>query len=386
MNTRISPYGKRYLLVGANVRFLAENAVRHGHDVFTVDYYGDWDTRKLSPNRSIVRDGDGVMKLDSLVELARGLENSGVVYGPGFENSVEALLTLGGVGPLVGCGLETVRKTRAPEEIRRAAASWGFQYAEVAPNLARTPNAKEKWLLKPLDGLGGEGISFKEGPAPVGGRPYYTQRYVPGMPSSATVVSNGSEAAVIGIMTQIIGDESFGASGFRFVGNIWPHPFAAECAREVANIAEALTLEFDIKGLWGFDFIYDGSVTLVEINPRPSAGAGLVGKETLNDLLGMHITGAASGSGLILDSFTPDGFVGQARVFARTGGVFNGSEEWLAKDARDIPEDGSIIQPGAPALTVHASDQSYKGVMAKLCGLADELQSSLSGAQPAPAM
>ena len=81
---------KPVLLIGSNVRFLAENAVRHGHHIFTVDYYGDWDTRQLGPNRSIIHDGDGDFSIESLVNLAEGIANCGIVYGPGFENDIRA--------------------------------------------------------------------------------------------------------------------------------------------------------------------------------------------------------------------------------------------------------------------------------------------------------
>lgn len=357
--------GAPILLIGSNVRFLVENAVRSGHEVMSFDYYGDWDTARFAPNKSIRRDGDGVMSLDSLIALAEGTPNSGVVYGPGFENSVPSIIKLRGLGEVLGCSLDAVRKSRDPESLRRSAMSWNFLYPPI--RMRRDEGLEEgQWLAKPLDGMGGEGITPAQ--ESEGGRvKEYYQAMVKGLPSSAAVVSDGSEAVVLGIMTQIVGDKSFGASGFRYVGNVFPHPFGEEAEGQVLAIAEALTLEFDLRGLWGFDFIYNGDVVLIEVNPRPSAGLGLLHVATWNDFLGMGIDSVKGRrSNLIVDPGPKGEYFGQARVFARDDMVFNGVEVWYERGARDIPRDGELVKAGEPILTVTASAASYAGVLEKL--------------------
>ncbi|MDH5510992.1 MAG: ATP-grasp domain-containing protein [Nitrospinota bacterium] len=353
------PADKPYLLIGSNIRFLAENAIKHGHNIVTVDYYGDWDTLKLAPNRSILRDGDGVMSMLSLVRLADGIENQGVIYGPGFENDIVALRSLQRLGRVLGCDLKSARSARNPDSLMRAAATWGFHFPEILMEKSSPPESAQ-WLIKPLNSLGGGGISFytEKGPEPDG--PYLFQKYVEGLPSSVSVVSNGSDAAILGVTTQIVGDPDFGASDFRFVGNVYPHPFSDDIIDQLTEIAEAITLEFDMKGLWGFDFIYNGEVTLIEVNPRPTAGMGLLGICSFSDLLGLHLDSFAHETSDKMIDFAPTRrYTGQARVFAESDLTFFGAEEWAAIGARDIPENGAIIRAGSPILTLTASAISY---------------------------
>lgn len=379
-----SSFEKPVLLIGSNIRFLAENAVCHGHHIFTVDHYGDWDTRKLGPNRSIVHDSDENFSIDSLVNLARGIDNCGIVFGPGFENDIKAVLSLKKTGALIGCGADSIRKARNPESLSLAASTWGFKYAKIS--LSEPDNiASQKWLSKPVNGMGGAGITEAGLSNFIETGPVYFQRFIKGMPSSAAVVSDGSSATVLGVMTQIVGDESLGADGFRFAGNVYPHPFAGDIIDQVTIMAESLTLEFDLAGLWGFDFIYDGSVTLIEVNPRPTAGMGLLGAVTLNDLLGMHIdTVTRASSNIILDYGAPSDYTAQARVFARRDGIFHGCEQWYKSGARDIPQDGEFISKGAPILTLTESAVTYQGVMEKLRGRAVTLNNSLALGMTAP--
>lgn len=374
------------LLIGSNVRFLAENATRHGREVFTVDFYGDWDTKRLSLNRSIKREGSGILDLRALMNLAAGVENSGVVYGPGFENDLMALSRLSDLGRVIGCSLETVKKSRDPHSLARAAAAWNFSYPKVTTELTDAMR-KERWLIKPFASLGGVGIRFIDDTYHHGAERVYYQKFHSGMPSSAIVVSNGSEAALVAVMTQIYGDASFGADGFRFVGNVFPHPFTREITNSATTIAEALTLEFDLKGLWGFDFIYAGDVTLIEINPRPTSSLGLLDMATWNDLLGLHIESVAGKkSNLILDPGPTGRYFAQGRVYAKTDAVFTGSQAWSERGARDIPHEGDFINAGEPLITVTASDSTYGGALAKLRKEACDAHDSISPATATPFM
>jgi predicted ATP-grasp superfamily ATP-dependent carboligase len=374
------------LLIGSNVRFLAENATHHGREVFTVDYYGDWDTKRLSGNRSIKREGSGALDLRELMKLAAGVENSGVVYGPGFENDLMALARLSDLGRVIGCSLETVKKTRDPYSLARAATAWNFSYPKIFTEPADSMRA-ERWLIKPLASLGGSGIRFVDDSYRPGMERVYYQKFHSGMPSSAIVVSNGSEAALVAVMTQIHGDPSFGADGFKFVGNVFPHPFTKEITNSATTIAEALTLEFDLKGLWGFDFIYGEGVTLIEINPRPTSSLGLLDMATWNDLLGLHIDSAGGKkSNLILDPGPTGRYFAQGRVYAKTDTVFTGSQAWSERGARDIPYEGDFINAGEPVITVTASDTTYSGALARLRKEACDVQDSISPATTTPFM
>jgi len=372
-----APQDAPYLLIGANVRFLAGNAVRHGHAIQIVDYYGDWDTRRLAPTRSLKRERVGAPSLGALVDLAEGIANKGVIYGPGFENDLAALARLAPLGRVLGCGMESVRNARNPVALARAAGTWNLRYPPVAFRRSESL-APGRWLAKPYHGMGGAGVLDLADPAAAGATQVFYQKFVPGMASSAAILSDGSSATVVAVFTQIVGDPDFGASGFRFVGNVYPHPFADEMGKRVTDMAEALTLEFDLKGLWGFDFVYDGEVNLIEINPRPSSSLGVLGAATLTDLVALHVGGSTGDtSRLYLDAAPAGTYTAQARVFARAEGVFSCAQNWARRGARDIPEDGEIIAAGAPILTLAAADSSYSGVIARLKEQAAELYAGM---------
>jgi predicted ATP-grasp superfamily ATP-dependent carboligase len=371
---------KPILLIGQDIRYLAENAVRHGHNVTVIDHAGAWDTAKLCSAFSIHRDGVGNdLDLRQLIDLARKIENNGIVVGSGFENDILALAKVGEVGLVIGPSLATVRKVRNPESLVRTARAWGFEYPEIAYD-RDSLDAPDQWLAKPLASLGGKGIILAD-KVPAGSTEgLYFQRYVKGIASSAAVVSDGSEAFVLGSTAQIVGDERFGSSGYQFTGGIYPHPFAEEIRTQLENIADALTLEFDLKGLWGFDFIYNGSVTVIEINPRPTYAHGLVGSASWNDLLGLHMDSSSKkSSNLIIDPGPPAHTHAFARIYAREDTLFSGAAGWYSKGARDLARDGDFVAAGESLLTIHVEEDSYTRAVAALRHEADEVYQSFIG-------
>ncbi len=373
-----------YLLIGSNIRFLAENAAAHGHSVYTIDHYGDWDTRRLSPNKSILRDGDGVFSMPALCRLTEGVENKGIVFGPGFENDLDSLSSLHRIGTPLGCSIESVRKSGDPNTITSIANDWGFCYPESVFDKSEIIDDPGNWLIKPVSSLGGEAISFADTHPTDFDKQMFYQRYHAGIPSSALIVSCGSEVTVLAIMTQLVGEKDFGAYGFRFVGNVYPHPFSDECATKVRSIAEALTLELELVGLWGFDFVFNGDVTLIEINPRPPAGIGVYCQAVCIDLLDLHLSSLVKGGLKQASNFCEQKtYWANARIFARQNLVFRNPLNWYNKGAKDIPYEGEMIETGSPILTLAASGNTYKKTICKLRNKASSLYEVLGESQSA---
>ncbi len=365
------PAGDPLLLVGDSFRYLAMNAVRHGRNVKAVVHSSSFDLETVAPVKRVERPAPNRFDPYGLISATTGEKNSGIVYGPGFENHVIALSRLGDTGQVYGCSMETVRMTRDPESLKRASKAWNFQYPEIY-YMKSDLDVTMDWVGKPVATHSG-GVHMV---APGGNeeKGFYYQSHINGIPSSAAVVSDGSEAFVLGVVARICGDETFGAEGFTRSGGIFPHPFADEAMEQVTNIADALTLEFDIKGLWSFNFIYDGRVTLLSVHPRPSWSVGLVGAATWNDLLGLHIDSVTKKySNIIIDPGSMASYYAEAAVRAKRDVVFTGARQWIEKGARDIPLDGTLITAGEPLLTVCAVDKTYGMVMEKLRAKASEV-------------
>ena len=186
-----------FLLIGKDIGFLARNASKHGHNVEVVEESGCWDTQKLCPTKSIRRDTDRPFDLKTLSELATRKDYGGIVVGSGFENDILAWAKMGDIGRLLGCPLETARKSRSAESLLRTAKAWNFSYPDVAYRPENLPNPS-LWLKKPFSSLGGRGIEFVDEALreKVDGIIY--QKYINGIASSASIVSDGSEAVILG--------------------------------------------------------------------------------------------------------------------------------------------------------------------------------------------
>ncbi|MBF0170500.1 MAG: ATP-grasp domain-containing protein [Nitrospinae bacterium] len=349
------------LLIGVDVRSLARNAILHRRDFVLADRFGDASLARRGECHTLGRAYGGESLTRGLADLVRGRHAEGVIYGAGFENDVLTLSRLGEVGPLLGCSLETVRKTRDPESLIRASRAWSFTYPDIRYK-RQDLDTDSRWLTKPFAGLFGDGIRFAD--AEEGLRPgVFYQRHVPGFSSSALVVSDGSEAFLLGVVANIAADPVYGAEGFQYVGGIYPHPFAAEMGAAVTNMADALTLEFDIRGLWGFDFIYHGGVTLVMVEPRPPVGLELINMATWNDLLGMHTDALTSkSSNHIIDPGPAGTSYGFARVRAAEELIFSHGERWAERGALDLPADGESVRAGQHLATLTARGKSYSVV------------------------
>ena len=372
-----SGVGDPFLLIGKDIGFLARNASRHDHNVEALEEAGCWDTHTLCPTQSIQRKNNEPFNLKNLTDLVIRKKYGGVVLGSGFENDIMAWAKMGDFGRPLGCSLETVRKSRSAESLLRAAKAWNFSYPDVAYRTENLPNPA-LWLQKPFSSLGGRGIDFADKPLLEMGNGIIYQKYVNGIASSVSIVSDGSEAVILGITTQILGEEDFGATGFTYAGGVFPHPFAKELGALVANIADSLTLEYDLKGLWGFDFVYDGKIHLIEINPRPTLGLGLIDQATWNDLLGLHIDSVTKKySNLIVDPGKQGIYFGRAHIYAKEETIFNGAEEWREQGACDIPFDGAIIRPGERIMTITSEANSHGLVINKLRNNAKRLYDSL---------
>ncbi len=354
-----------HLLIGVDVRSLARNALRHNRAFILADRFGDPAMAQRRECLTLGRNHEGESLTRALAELVRGRHTGGVVFGSGFENDVLTLSRLGEVGPLMGCSIEAVRKTRDPESLIRASRAWSFPYPDIRYK-KQDLDEESRWIAKPFAGLFGDGVRFAE--EEEGLRPgVFYQRHTPGFPSSALVVSDGSEAFLLGTVANIAAEPLYGATGFQYVGGIYPHPFADEITTSVANMADALTLEFDIRGLWGFDFIYHGGITLVMVEPRPPVGLELINMATWNDLLGMHLDALTSkSSNHIIDPGAPSRSYGFARVRAAEELVFSHNEQWTERGALDLPADGESIKAGQHMVTLTATGESYTSVRESL--------------------
>ncbi|MGJ3704391.1 ATP-grasp domain-containing protein [Variovorax sp. AFSI2.2] len=264
-----------------SARAMAQAAASDGFKVVALDLFGDIDTCRAA-SRWLPIGTPGSLQIDaaSVMAALRTLAEEGVdgepvlgwIAGSGFEGEPDLLEEGAAVLPLIGIAPAAVRRLRDP------AAFFGFLSARVLPFpqvLLQPPEDPSGWLMKDAHGCGGWHVrhapwSMDEPPS----SHHYFQREMPGLPMSATFIANGRDVHVLGFNEQSV--RSFGTRPYVFCGAIGPVPLADDLASRVTDIARALTVEFELRGLCSLDFMRDGdAIGVLEINPRPPASMSL---------------------------------------------------------------------------------------------------------------
>ena len=334
----------RILIAGLTTRAIAESAVRAGATIITVDYFGDLDQERLCETHSLRERGLGYSP-EAILETARTLSYDAVVYCGGLENHPDVVAELARGRVLLGNEPETLRRVREPVELFRILAAQGFAVPET--RLAGDPLPRTgRWLLKPARGGGGQGVRSWTGRAPSSSQ--LLQERVNGVSGSASFVSDGRRSVVLGWTQQLRARRSF-----RYAGNLMPLRGSAAARKEVDAIADALTREYGLRGLNGFDFILRrGRPVVLEVNPRYCASMELMERASGASLFGFHL--AACGGELPAPVALAPGVWGKSIVYATRTVSAPDTTVWLDEGIRDVPHPGEIIRAEHPICTVLA--------------------------------
>lgn len=322
---------KKFLIVGSNVRNVAESARKAGYEVYVLTKHCDADLRIYSREVFFIEDDSVEWVRKKAIELSERL-NAEIVWGSGYEE-------------LQGKHVErVVNKKRFYSELDRI----GVDYPELLCD-------GEEGILKPVKGGGGEDIRISNREE----RGYILQKYIPGVPCSVSVISTEKEARGIAVNRMLVGMKEFNASGFRYCGNITP--FQTEMADEMVEIAEELVLYFELTGNVGVDFILADRPYVLEINPRFQGSLDSVEWACDCNLFRMHVL-ATHGK---LTECRVRRHAGRAVIFSDRDIRISSSPAGNPFFA-DIPEAGVVYRKNDPLVSVLASGKSYNEVLEKL--------------------
>lgn len=422
--------GRRVLVVGVSARAAVESAVRAGFAVTGLDAFGDADAHPHAPCLSLPRDLGIAYSARAAARASRGIACDDVAYLSNFENHPVAVAALARGRRLWGNPPAVLRRVRDPRAVYDVWRAHGVEAPLVAfevprasldatelrdaPDaLAGTPEQRAAsraqcagrvdprtamhaadvtagWITKPLASGGGRGVArwqVRDRVARPLPRGRYLQAFVEGTPASIAFVAAGGRAVPLGVSRQIVGDPRFGASGFRYCGNIlapaddpqFDHGTAL--VARAARVAELAADAFGLVGVNGIDLIArDGVPYPIEINPRWSASMELVDRAHGLPAFGLHARACESGAlparGLPVRGFTA---VGKAIVFARQSVTLGDTHEWLADaNLRDVPHSGERIAAGHAVCTVLASGADARGCYAALVARAATVYDDLA--------
>jgi uncharacterized protein len=375
--------GEPILLVSVSARMLAELAVKAGHDVMTLDHFGDLDLQQLCPSVSVLRDLGATGGMAALVDAAEEIAAPSVIYGAGLENQPALVARLGAGRRLLGCLPETLERVRDPVVLGASLRARGLAYPPTfgPADAPRRADQSRRWLRKPVRGGGGRGVREWRGGAL--GSEVMVQERISGLACSAAAVANGRSAVVLGVSEQLIGDRGLGARGYAWCGNVAPprlrqsHTDALTVAAQ--TICAHLALAFGLRGLFGVDLVWDGErAWVVEVNPRPTGSLECVEAAHGVGVFAAHLEGCAGRLPSIGRAAAPSRAAGKAILFATEDVRLQHTRGWPARGIRDVPHPGEQIAAGHPICTLVSVQESADAVLADLEARAAALRAEIA--------
>jgi len=398
----MSPYlmGKamKILVIGISVRAMAESAVKSGYRVIALDAFGDRDLKELTESYALHRDFQAGYSPGNLYKVSREIGFDSFAYTSNLENYPEILARFGTHNRIIGNSPHVVTSVRNWVELFEKLKRAGFSVPEtVLSSENLRVDAECRWMLKPMLGGGGHGISFYDPgrQSPFGDENgsyapgYMLQEYIPGKTCSVSFVANGKDCTVLGVTEQLIGMSSFGSRGFRYNGNLLPVPdvFDPHSGKrildKVRRLAEFLTREYGLVGVNGIDIILNGDqVYLTEVNPRYSASMELIELAYGLPMFHLHANAALEDElpEFRLESVVNNGkYFGKSILFAEKDTVAPDTRDWASRGIRDVPASGEKLHTGSPICTILVEQQTSEDVLAELICRSERLKEEIYG-------
>lgn len=358
-----------WLLVGVNVRALAQAAARYGHAVCGIDAFADRDTTAACAGRALrmpLRPGwrIDVEALSASIDTAtrRWAPHGwrGVVSTSGFEAEPELLDRLARVAPLVGNDATVVRAVREPRRWFGLLDACGAPHPEV--RYTAPPQARG-WLHKSGGGGGGELVRPWHAGDRVG-QHEYAQRRVPGRPASAMFVVDGREARILGWQWQIVAPTP--ELPWRFGGVTSAPDLPASVRTQVAEIAARIAGRTVLRGLGSLDFLCDGEeFQVLELNPRPTASVALYPQV---DVFAVHLQACGlsyAPQRMLGSALASPSCMGETIVYAPYAVKIPADFDWPTW-CRDIPQSEGNFAAGDPLCSIAAEGTTPAATRSRL--------------------
>lgn len=410
------------LVMGYSTRSFAEQAYLDGHNVYSIDFFGDTDSRYLLQAdcgmkgywqaHTGLKKIQGAHDLTEILRIAEGIDfqPDAVSYTSNFDNYPELIKELEEKygRRLLANGSRTAREVLEgfhPEGESSAfhtLKTYGVSVPETSKSIVdlreKLDIESSRILSKPCKSGGGYRIreynsnSWEKRPID---SDYYFQEYLEGKPCSAVFLANGESAVLLGISEQLIGDQRLGAHGFKYCGNIRMEADPA-VRKEAERISVLLAKMFSLKGLNGFDFILkEGRIYFIELNPRFTASMELFADSPEKNLFSLHrkvFDGILPVADVQAGGAPIPGFQAKGIVYARRSLLiekepvlfFRKNYQGYGRDfvLKDIPEKGERIDRHKPVFSVLVRSVNRKEVWEIFTRAQDSLYESLVSFPP----
>jgi len=348
---------ERLLIVGANTRPVAEAAYDLGFEVYSASYYCPVDFDFYHERRCILKQGP-LRSSGRFHERFRSFQLSDLAGD--FLDEVDGIIVLSGGFPedfpprkIIGN-----KRTRRIENkytlykrLRRrfkVPVTYKLDDMEEAWEIQRQEPEK-RFLIKPLWGSGGFGVSFLSNVREVSRGSFILQEFIDGLHLSASVLSTGRDAITVLTSRQLI-DTSIGVweGNFVYVGNIVPAPYP-----EIKEIGEDVIRSLSLLGSNGVDMVLSSrGVYVIEVNPRIQGTFECAQLSLGVNMLSAHISAC---EGELIDEPLRKRYAMKRIVYAPFRCQV-GDLNFLR--VYDIPCRDSIIEAGEPVATLLDSHEN----------------------------
>ena len=364
----------RILVLGVSTRAMVESAVRGGHEVVAVDFFGDRDQARCAESYALQRDLGLPATAEGLSAATRRIAADAVVYGANLENHPEAVGELTPGLRVLGNPAEVVREVRDWALLRRVCLEAGIAHPVTLLRGEEGRARRGRWLKKRVRSGGGHGIAAWDGAALDDA--HLLQARVDGRAASVAFVADGKEGRIFGLTEQLLGSSALGGSGFDWCGNVLPLEVpgadAASVRARLEHMVSSLTRHFGLMGVNGLDVVIgrdpEGVVRpyLIEVNPRFTGSMELAERAFGVSVFALHLEGSAGRMPRDLAVDPAPGCVGKGIVYARRPSGAPDTEAWVSRGLRDVPWSGQQISAGHPVCTVLACGRDREACLAGL--------------------
>ena len=324
----------------------------------------------------------------SLEPAAEGFPPSAAwCYTGAIENHPDLIDAIARVRPLAGNPSDVVRRLRDPVQLAAVAKAAGLSFPETLFSPDGVP-LDGTFLVKPLGGAGGRGIrrwtqavaDDTMHQATTASRLQIWQRFMMGTPLSASYCFKQRSARLFGVSRQLIGEPWCHAGMFAWCGAVALHAAGGRTETDpliasLERLGSVLAERFQPVGLVGVDLVVDAgeSITVIEVNPRPTASMELFERSGAGSIAGCHLAacGYAPPSGIAIEQPLPRPashwakavlFASQPTPVAQPmiERLTRETSPWSQADGgwpalADIPRPGQTIAAGAPVVTIFAA-------------------------------
>lgn len=299
------------------------------------------------------------------------------IYTGSFENDPERVDRIASRHQLWGNPGRTLLLVRNPFALARCLERSGLLAPEVRPTSDGLPR-DGSWLAKPLASAGGLGVVRLTQDYDPEGEPVYYQERIQGRSHSALFLADPpTSCSLIGVSRQFHGA---GSQPFAYRGSLGPLSVDRPLLDQLIRIGRTVTADFGLVGLFGVDFLLNrAGIWVVEANPRYTASVEIHELANGCAVLPEHRR--------VCESESPkrggpafDGrgslrkVVGKWIVYATRRltvpdlpiSTFDVDHPFAVPEIADVPEPGTVVDPGEPVLTVFGEGEQQDRCMAAL--------------------